>query len=97
VLNEIPRHEDVSMSGDIALRILNLCTEWRRVVSFTHRSLYRRGKNPSTHCIGVWVGSRDDMDAVAKRKKSLQYSCPELISGRPDRSLVTTLTELPRL
>jgi hypothetical protein len=32
-------------SGDIAPRILDLGTRWRRVVSFTHRSLYPQGKS----------------------------------------------------
>jgi hypothetical protein len=33
-------------SGSIAPRILDLCTRWRWVVSFTHRSLYPQGKSP---------------------------------------------------
>jgi len=46
VLNYAPWHEDVWGSGGIAPPILNLCTRWRRVVSFTSRLLYSRGRNP---------------------------------------------------
>jgi len=51
---------------------------------------------PTTHWIGYWVGPRAGQDAVMKRKKK-HYNCPcrELSSGRPIRSLVTVLTELP--
>jgi hypothetical protein len=30
--------------------------------------LHARGKEPSTHWIGGWVGPRTDLDAVEKRK-----------------------------
>jgi hypothetical protein len=33
-------------SGDIAPRILDLGTRWKRVVSFTPRPLYPQGNNP---------------------------------------------------
>jgi hypothetical protein len=55
VLNEVPRHEHVSIasrrkdvlgSGVIALRIFNFAARWRGVVSFTPRSLYPQGKSP---------------------------------------------------
>jgi len=55
-------------SGGIALPILNLGTRWRSVVSFTSQALYPRGKSPSTHCMGGWVGPRARLDAVAERK-----------------------------
>jgi len=51
-------------SGCIAPRYLNLGIRWKRVVSFTMRSLYSRGKSP---WIGGWVGPREDMDTVVKR------------------------------
>jgi hypothetical protein len=53
-------------------------------------------REPGTHWIGDWMGPRAGLDAVAKRKKSHHCSCRELNSGRPTRSLVTILTELPR-
>jgi hypothetical protein len=37
------------------------------------------------------------MDAVAKRKKYHHYPCRELNPARPARSLISTVTELPRL
>jgi len=41
------------------------------------------------------VGPRAGLDAVGKRKSS--YSCRQSNPGRPDRSSVTILTELPSL
>jgi hypothetical protein len=41
---------------------------WRYVVRFTPRLLYPQGKYPGTHCIGGWVGPRDSLDMVWKRK-----------------------------
>jgi len=38
------------------------------VVSFKSPPLYPRGKNPSIHWIGGWVGHTMGVDAVAKRK-----------------------------
>jgi hypothetical protein len=65
------------------------------VVSFTHRPLYPRETAPSTHWIGGWVGPRAGLDAVVKRK--IPSPCGEWNPGRSARSLVTILTELPRL
>jgi len=45
VLNKAPCREDVSGSGGIVPRILNLGARWRRVVSFAPRPLYPRGRN----------------------------------------------------
>jgi hypothetical protein len=42
--NWAPRHEGVLGSGSTALRILDLGTRWRWVVSFTPRPLYPHGK-----------------------------------------------------
>jgi hypothetical protein len=44
-----------------------------------------------------WVSSRADLNAVAKRKNSIIAPCRELNPGLPARSLVTIVTELPRL
>jgi hypothetical protein len=62
-------------SGGTAPCILDLCTRWSWVVSFTHRPLYPQGKSPGTHWIGGWMGPRAGLDTVAKRK----IPCP-----RPD-------------
>jgi hypothetical protein len=42
------------------------------------------------------VGPRVGPDAVARRKKSHHCCCRDLNPGRPARSLVSVLTELPR-
>jgi len=42
------------------------------------------------------VGPRAGPDAVVK-KKYIRCSCRDLKLGRPVRSLITVLTELPRL
>jgi len=57
-----------------------------------------RGKEPPRlHWIGGWVRPKAALEAVAKRKKSHIAPCRESNSGRPYRSLVSILTELPRL
>jgi hypothetical protein len=45
-LHKAARHEDVSGSGSIALRILNHGIKCRWVVSFTPQPLYSREKSP---------------------------------------------------
>jgi hypothetical protein len=55
-------------NGVIAPRILDLGTRWMRVVGSTPRPLYPRERDPGTHWIGDWVGSRAVLDAVVKRK-----------------------------
>jgi hypothetical protein len=52
----------------IAPRILDLGTRWRWVFSFTPRPLNPRGRAPSIHCIGGWVGLTTSLDAVVRRK-----------------------------
>jgi hypothetical protein len=48
-------------SAGIAPRVLNLGTTWRWLAS-------RPGRfTPDTHWIGGWVGTRADLDAVAKK------------------------------
>jgi len=68
VINKAPFHEDVLTywrSGDIFPRILKFSTVGGWVVSFTPRPLYPMERN---HWIGVCVGPRADLYAVAKRK-----------------------------
>jgi hypothetical protein len=57
-------HEGVWRNGYIDPYFLDLGTTWRWVVSFTPRSLYPRGKSPSTHWIGGWMGPRANLDDV---------------------------------
>jgi hypothetical protein len=49
-----------------------------------------------THCIGWWMGPRICLDFLAKRKTCHHFSCWDLNSDRPARSLVTILTKLPQ-
>jgi hypothetical protein len=65
--NSAPRHEGVLKGGGIALRILDLGTRWRWVVSFTPQPLYTKEGVPGTHSIGGWMGPRAGLDTV-KRK-----------------------------
>lgn len=53
--------------------ILNLGIRWRRVVRLTFRPLYCREKHSSSSLRGSWVGVRDCLDALGKRKLSLPY------------------------
>jgi hypothetical protein len=48
------------------------------VVSFTPRPLYPHG-GPGTHLIGGWVGLRDGLDTVSKKKihSSFRESNPD--------------------
>jgi len=55
--NWVQRYETYWRSGWIVPLILDLGTSWWRVVSFTPWPLYSQG-DPSTHCIGGWVGIR---------------------------------------
>jgi len=50
-------------------------------------------RSPFTHLTGDWVGSGAGVDEVAKKKISSCAANP----GRPTRSSVIVLTELPRL
>jgi len=51
------------------------------------------GRAPDTQWT-EWVGPRDGLDAVAKRKKCLLYLCREWNPGRPTRNLVIIVTEV---
>jgi len=73
VLNSVPHHEDVLVSGGIAPRIYNLdnrCIgggEW----SSSRSGHFSPGVGaPRIHQLGGWVGLRTSLDAVAKRKIS---------------------------
>jgi len=46
MLNYVPRHEDVWVSGGITPRILNLSTRWTWVVSITPLPLHPRRIKP---------------------------------------------------
>jgi hypothetical protein len=81
LLNEAPRHEGVWESGGIVPRILDLCTRWRWVVSFTPGCFTPSKRTPGTHWIGGWVGSRASLDAVVKRKIPDPYR--DLIPDHP--------------
>jgi hypothetical protein len=48
--------------------ILDLCTSWRWMVSFTPRPLSPRERVPLTHWIGGWVDPRADLEDVEKIK-----------------------------
>jgi hypothetical protein len=67
--------------------VLDLGTSWRRVVSFTHLSLYPPGERiPGTRWIGGWVDSRADVD-VTEKWNLLSLLRPELrLLGRLARS-----------
>jgi hypothetical protein len=54
-----------------------------------------RQRAPGNHWIGGWAGPRAGLDVVAKRKIPSPYRKSN--SGTSARSLVTVLTELPRL
>jgi hypothetical protein len=82
-------------SGSTARHILSLDTRSRTVVSFSPRPLYLQGKSLCAHWVGGWVGPRAGLDASVKRK--CLTLCRESNPGRPAPSLVTILTELPRL
>jgi len=85
------------MSGGIAPSILNLSIRLRWVVSFTPWSLYPRGKSPRYRLVRGLGGSKSRSGHGSKENKS--HYCPylELHPGSPARSLVTILTELPRI
>jgi hypothetical protein len=50
---------------------------------------------PNTHSLGRWVGPRDGLDIMAKKRKSLP--CQELNPSFPTSSTVTILTEVSQL
>jgi hypothetical protein len=54
-------------------------------------------RTAGTRSTGGWVAPRAGVDAVAKRKNPFIGTCRESNPDRPARSLVTTLTAIPRL
>jgi hypothetical protein len=59
-------------SGGVALRILNIGTGRRPVVSSTPpAALPHWVWNPNTHCTGGWMGPRACLEALAMRKCSI--------------------------
>jgi hypothetical protein len=54
-------------SGGIAPHILNLGTRWKKLVSFTNRSLYPGGTDPITHWVRGSVGPKTGVNLAGKR------------------------------
>jgi hypothetical protein len=48
--------------------VLDLCTRWRWVVSFTIRPLNSGERAPGTHWLGGWINSSACLDDVENRK-----------------------------
>jgi len=76
-------------SGGIAPRILNLGARWRWVVSFTHRPLYPRGKNPRYPLDRTLGGPQSRSGRGGSRRES-KPNRPD----RPAHSIVTILIQL---
>jgi len=55
--------------------ILNLGTGWRWVTSLMPRPLYLQRKSPWYQLIGGWMGPRDSMKILDKRK--ISCSCQD--------------------
>jgi hypothetical protein len=66
--NEALRHEGVWGSGCIDPHFLDLGTSWRRMVSFTPRPLYPRGKSPRYPLDRRLGGPQSRSGDVEKRK-----------------------------
>jgi hypothetical protein len=86
-LNYAWYHEDIWVRQGTSPCILNPGTRWRWVVSFMFLLLDPQGNSPpSTHWIGGWVGPRDSLDRMAKRK--ISSPCQDSNPGHPACSLV---------
>jgi hypothetical protein len=70
---------------DIVPCILNLCTRWMRVVSYTPQSLYSHGRNSTTHWIIDCVGPWPDPDSGEEKNPAL----PGIGLWSPDHSRIT--------
>jgi hypothetical protein len=81
-------------SGGISPRILKLGNKWRWVVSFTPQSFYSRGKKPSYTLDRRLAGPQIWCERVGEER---YWPCWESNPRLPARSLVSVLTELPRL
>jgi hypothetical protein len=82
-------------SGGTAPRILNLDTRWRWVVSFTPTPLYLRGKSHQ-YPLSRRLGGPHILSGRGGKEKNSQPR-QEFHASRLARSLVSILTELPRL
>jgi hypothetical protein len=99
-LNQTQRDVDVLGSGGIAPRVRNLGIRWRPVVSFNSSPLYSQGKTLQRCPFDKRLrGLQSRCGRVGEETKCLPYPCPcqESNPGRPACSLVTKVTELPRL
>jgi hypothetical protein len=56
--------------GGIASCILNLCTRWRQVVSFTFQMLHPWETTPGTHSRGSRMDIKAGLNVVTMRKIS---------------------------
>lgn len=65
MLNEPPHSESVLANGGTTPRILDVCTGWKTVVTFTLRLLHPLEITPGT---GVWVGPTAGLHAAEYRK-----------------------------
>jgi hypothetical protein len=74
--------------GGTVPHILNPRTRWRWVVSYTPRPLYSHRMKPVR---------TSQSDCMRWRRINPALTLPALKPGRTARSVVTTLTELPRL
>jgi hypothetical protein len=84
-------------SGDIAPLILELGNGWRWVISFTSRRFYPRCKSPLYPLDRRPGGPQSRSRHGGKDEESHHRSCREMNPGRPARSLVSILTEIPWL
>jgi hypothetical protein len=79
------------------LRVVNLGSRWRWLISTTPLPLYPQGNSRSTHCMGGWVGPRAGLDVMEKRKNLLpSQGIESRLLGRPAHSIVAIPTELSR-
>ena len=81
-----PQHEGVYGSRRRAPFILKLGARLRWAINFTPRSIYPTERSPSTHHIGGWVGSRNDLQAL--EKKEICNSCCQSNYDSSDIQLV---------
>jgi len=81
------------VNGDVAFPILTSAVDGGESLG-SCPGRFNCGKITSfTHWIGGWVSPRDGLETVVRRKSFI--TCQKLNPGRPVRSLVTILTDLP--